>query len=274
MPFIHEDFLLRTKTACRLYHEFAEDQPILDYHTHLPPAEMAANSRFGDLAKVWLGGDHYKWRAMRTNGVTERFCTGDAEPYEKFLAWARTVPQTLRNPLYHWTHMELKRYFGIDDLLNEKTAPKIWERANAMLATDELTPKGIFQKFKVRAVCTTDDPCDDLAAHQKIAKGDLGTKVYPTFRPDRVLEVDLTEQFNGWVDKLSVASKISISKFADPRSNSDTTFSTNRVVDFPTTASMNAMPTFATKRRLRRSLIKRGAASKFRPTSSGSLRPT
>lgn len=215
MPFIHEDFLLRTKTARRLYHEFAEDQPILDYHTHLPPAEMAANSKFGDLAKVWLGGDHYKWRAMRANGVAEKFCTGDAEPYEKFMAWARTVPQTLRNPLYHWTHMELKRYFGIDELLNEKTAPKIWEQANTKLATDELTPKGIFQKFKVRAVCTTDDPCEDLAAHQQIAKSDLGTKVYPTFRPDRVLEVDLTEQFNGWIDKLSAASKVSISKFAD-----------------------------------------------------------
>ena len=215
MPFIHDDFLLGTKTARRLYHEFAEDQPILDYHTHLPPAEMAANSRFGDLARVWLGGDHYKWRAMRANGVPERFCTGDAEPYEKFLAWARTVPQTLRNPLYHWTHLELKRYFDINELLDEKSAPKIWEQANEKLNTDELTPRGIFQKFKVRAVCTTDDPTDDLASHRKIAESNLGTAVYPTFRPDRVLEIDLTAQFNTWVDKLAAASNVAITKFAD-----------------------------------------------------------
>jgi glucuronate isomerase len=215
MPFIHDDFLLRTKTAQRLYHEFAADEPILDYHTHLPPAEMASNSRFGDLANVWLGGDHYKWRAMRANGVPERFCTGDAAPYEKFLAWARTVPQTLRNPLYHWTHLELKRYFGIDELLDEKSAPRIWEQANALLNTDELTPKGIFQKFKVRAVCTTDDPTDDLAHHKQIATSNLGTRVYPTFRPDRVLEIDLTEQFNTWVDKLAAVSNTSISRFAD-----------------------------------------------------------
>ncbi len=215
MPFIHDDFLLRTKTSQRLYHEFAADEPILDYHTHLPPAEMAANNRFGDLAKVWLGGDHYKWRAMRANGVPERFCTGDAPPYEKFLAWARTVPQTLRNPLYHWTHLELKRYFDIDELLDEKTAPRIWEQANEKLNSEELTPRGIFQKFKVRAVCTTDDPTDDLAYHKQIAASNLGTGVYPTFRPDRVLEIELTEQFNSWVDKLAGASNIAISQFAD-----------------------------------------------------------
>lgn len=215
MPFIHDDFLLRTKTARRLYHEFAAVEPILDYHTHLPPDQMATNARFGDLAHVWLGGDHYKWRAMRANGVAERFCTGDAKPYEKFLAWARTVPQTLRNPLYHWTHLELKRYFDIDELLDEESASRIWEQANERLKTDELTPRGIFQKFNVRGVCTTDDPTDDLSHHREIAKQKIGTGVFPTFRPDRVLEIDLTAQFNGWVDKLASVSNIDIVKFGD-----------------------------------------------------------
>lgn len=215
MPFIHDDFLLRTKTAQRLYHEFAEGEPILDYHTHLPPEQMARNCRFGDLAHVWLGGDHYKWRAMRASGVAEQFCTGDAPPYEKFLAWARTVPQTLRNPLYHWTHLELKRYFDIDELLDERSAPRIWEQANERLNTDELTPRGIFQKFKVRAVCTTDDPTDDLAYHRQIAESQIGTGVFPTFRPDRVLEIDLTEQFQGWIDKLARVSDTDITKFGD-----------------------------------------------------------
>lgn len=215
MPFIHDDFLLRTQTACRLYHEFARDEPILDYHTHLPPDQVANNSQFGDLAQVWLGGDHYKWRAMRATGVPERFCTGDAPPYEKFLAWARTVPQTLRNPLYHWTHLELKRYFDIDELLDEKSAPQIWERANERLKTDELTPRGIFEKFKVRAVCTTDDPTDDLTYHHKMAESKFGTGVFPTFRPDRVLEIDLTVQFGRWVDKLAHASNIEIANFTD-----------------------------------------------------------
>lgn len=216
MPFIHDDFLLQSDTARRLYHGFAAGEPILDYHTHLPPDQIAANYRFTDLAEMWLAGDHYKWRAMRANGVVEDFCTGSADPYDKFLAWAKTVPHTLRNPLYHWTHMELKRYFGIDELLNEETAPQIWERANEQIQqSDELTIHGVFQKFKVRTVCTTDDPTDDLADHRKIAASDLATGVFPTFRPDRVLEIDQTEQFNAWVDKLAKASEVNISSFAD-----------------------------------------------------------
>lgn len=216
MPFIHDDFLLQTDTARRLYHGFAAGEPILDYHTHLPPDQIAANYRFADLAEMWLAGDHYKWRAMRANGVVEDFCTGSADPYYKFLAWAKTVPHTLRNPLYHWTHMELKRYFGIDELLSEETAPQIWERANEQIQqSDELTIHGVFQRFKVRTVCTTDDPTDDLADHRKIAASDLATGVFPTFRPDRVLEIDQTEQFNTWVDKLAVASEVNISSFAD-----------------------------------------------------------
>src|SRR3954462_1596320 len=166
--FIHNDFLLLNKTARHLYHEYASRQPILDFHCHLPVRDIADDRRFNNLAEIWLEGDHYKWRAMRANGVPEQYCTGDASPYDKFLAWARTVPATLRNPLYHWTHLELKRYFGIDELLDEKSAPAIWEKANAALATDELSAQGILGKFRVKAVCTTDDPVDDLASHQAI----------------------------------------------------------------------------------------------------------
>src|SRR5512140_3448752 len=160
MPFIHEDFLLNTGTARRLYHKFAADQPILDYHCHLPPQDVAANRQFKDLFEIWLEGDHYKWRAMRANGVPERFCTGAEAPLEKFKAWAATVPHTLRNPLYHWTHLELKRYFGIEELLDEHTAIRIWKKAGEQLARPELTTQGILKKFNVAALCTTDDPTD------------------------------------------------------------------------------------------------------------------
>jgi glucuronate isomerase len=191
MTFIHEDFVLQSKTAQYLYHKYAAGQPILDYHCHLPAEDIANNRKFDDLAAIWLEGDHYKWRAMRANGVPERVCTGDASPYEKYLAWAATVPRTVRNPLYHWTHLELKRYFGIDELLDEKTAPAIWKHANEMLQQDDLSAQGILAKFSVRAICTTDDPTDNLAAHVRIAASGLPTRVYPTFRPDRALEVHL-----------------------------------------------------------------------------------
>ena len=215
MSFIHDDFLLHTKTAQRLYHQFAEDQPILDYHCHLPPQDVAANRRFRNLFEIWLEGDHYKWRAMRANGVGEEYATGNVPPYEKFLAWARTVPYTVRNPLYHWTHLELKRYFGIDELLNESSAPRVWERANELLAGEDLRAHGILRKFQVRAVCTTDDPTDDLACHQAIAASGLATKVFPAFRPDKALNVHLPEAFNAWVAKLEAADGVSIGKFAD-----------------------------------------------------------
>src|ERR1700758_3913978 len=173
MSFINDDFLLTTKSARRLLHGFAEDQPILDYHTHLPPQDVSANRRFQNLFEIWLEGDHYKWRAMRADGVDERYCTGNASPKEKFLAWAKTVPHTVRNPLYHWTHLELKRYFGIDELLDESSAARIWDRANELLACDGLRAHGILGKFQVRAVCTTDDPTDDLAWHKAIAASGL-----------------------------------------------------------------------------------------------------
>jgi len=215
MPFIHDDFLLTTPASRRLYHQFAAAEPIIDYHCHLPPQDVAADRRFATLFEIWLEGDHYKWRAMRANGVDERYCTGDATPEEKFLAWARTVPATLRNPLYHWTHLELKRYFGIDELLNEQSAARIWEQANSALAGPDLTAKGILKKFQVKLVCTTDDPTDDLSCHKAIAASGLPTKVYPTFRPDKALNVHLPEVFNPWVERLAAAANVDIASFAD-----------------------------------------------------------
>lgn len=207
-PFITEDFLLSNEVARRLYHEFAAPQPILDYHCHLSPKDIAENRRFANLFEIWLEGDHYKWRAMRANGVPEKYITGDATPYEKFTAWARTVPYTLRNPLYHWTHLELQRYFGITELLDEKSAPAIWEQANALLA-GELTTQGILQKFRVDIVCTTDDPTDDLRHHQAMAKSKLETRVFPCFRPDKALAVGDGE-FLPWIDRLSKASDVDV----------------------------------------------------------------
>src|ERR1700678_4082143 len=157
MKFMGEKFLLHNRAAQRLYRQFAEHEPIFDFHCHLSPKDIAENRQFGNLCEIWLEGDHYKWRAMRANGVAEKFCTGAAAPVDKFRAWAATVPHTLRNPLYHWTHLELKRYFGIDELLDEKSAARIWNLANEQLATPELSTQGILKKFKVTALCTTDD---------------------------------------------------------------------------------------------------------------------
>ncbi len=214
MPFIHEDFLLATKTACKLYHKYAEAEPIFDYHCHLPPHDITANRQFKNLFEIWLEGDHYKWRAMRTNGVAERFCTGKADPFDKFKAWAATVPHTLRNPLYHWTHLELKRYFGITELLDEKTAAKIWKKANEKLATAELTTQGILKKFKVKVVCTTDDPADNLEHHRAFAAQGHPTKMLPAFRPDKALTVNQPASFNKWVDQLAAASNVDINGFS------------------------------------------------------------
>ena len=205
--FITDDFLLHSDVARELYHDHAKDQPIFDYHCHLPPDQIASNRHFDNLYQIWLEGDHYKWRAMRSNGVAERFCTGDATDREKFDAYARTVPRTLRNPLYHWTHLELLRYFGIDDLLDESTADSVWQRAN-----EELSDMGVHDllvRSRVAVVCTTDDPTDTLEHHQRIrGEGKLATRVYPTFRPDKALAVDQPAAFNAWIDKLSAASGI------------------------------------------------------------------
>lgn len=210
--FITDHFLLQSETARELYHGYASAEPILDYHCHLPPAEVAEDKNFKNLYAIWLAGDHYKWRAMRANGVPERYCTGDASDYEKFLAWAKTVPQTLRNPLYHWTHLELKRFFGIDELLNEESAPRIWARANEQLATPEMSVKGILQQNLVKAICTTDDPTDALEHHIRVNQGQ-GTRMYPTFRPDKALAVDQPDLFNGWILQLEEVSGVGCAKF-------------------------------------------------------------
>jgi glucuronate isomerase len=215
MDFIHDDFLLHSKPAQTLYHEFAEHEPILDYHAHLSVADIAANRTFTNLFEIWLAGDHYKWRAMRANGFAERFCTGDASPYEKFLAWARTVPNTLRNPLFQWTHLELKRYFGVSELLNESNAKSVWDHANSLLQSDTLSAQGILRQFNVRALCTIDDPCDDLSHHKAINEKSLGFRVFPTFRPDKALRVDDSIIFLPWLERLRSKSNNPISKFSE-----------------------------------------------------------
>jgi glucuronate isomerase len=214
LNFITNAFLLASKTARRLYESYAASPPILDYHSHLPASDFAEDRRFRNLFEIALEGDHYKWRVMRANGVSERYCTGDASPKEKFLAWARTVPYTIRNPLYQWTHLELKRYFGIEELLDERTAEAIWDRANSILSHSDLTARGIVRKFKVRVLCTSDDPCDALESHTRVNTSDCGFRMYPTFRPDRSLQVSTPEAFNSWVKRLEAVSGTDISDLA------------------------------------------------------------
>jgi glucuronate isomerase len=215
MTFINDNFLLETEAAQTLYHSFAKSEPILDYHCHLNPIDIAQNRQFANLYEIWLEGDHYKWRAMRACGVDEALCTGNADPYDKFIGWARTVPQLLRNPLYHWTHLELKRYFDIDLLLNEKNAPEIWKATEDILKQDTLRPWGIFERFHVNGICTTDDPAESIQHHRDIAATDLKTKVYPTFRPDRVLQTWNPEHWNRWVDQLAEQADTRIDSYED-----------------------------------------------------------
>ena len=204
-PFIHDDFLLGSRQARELYHRFAADAPIYDYHCHLPPDLIARNHQFADLTELWLGGDHYKWRAMRTNGVPERCITGAASPREKFQAWAETVPQTLRNPLHHWSALELKRYFGVNELLDGRSAERIWRKANARLARTRV--HDLINQSGVAVVCTTDDPADSLEHHAAIRRspGKLEARVYPAFRPDKALAVGQPAAFNAWLERLAGA---------------------------------------------------------------------
>ena len=215
MTFIHDDFLLSNDTAAALYHDYAKTQPIYDYHCHLPPADLAGNRKFGNLYEAWLEGDHYKWRAMRANGVNERFCTGDAEPYEKFKAFAATVPHTLRNPLYHWTHLELKRYFDIDLLLNQDTAREVWDHANAKLA--DLPVAQILDRFDVALIGTTDQPTDDLNHHRQLSENNLlpRTTVVPSFRPDKLHDLTDPAAWNRTVDQLAHVTGVRIAGFED-----------------------------------------------------------
>lgn len=214
--FIHEDFMLTNSKAVELYHGSAKNEPIIDYHNHLVPGRIADNTGFENMAQVWLYGDHYKWRQMRTNGIEERLCTGNAGDWEKFLAWSTTVPKALGNPLYHWTHLELARYFGIDDrLLNEHTAKEIWEECNAQLRTPEFAPRRLLERMKVVAMCTTDDPVDSLEHHRALAADtSFKVKVYPTFRPDKAMAVDSPPDYNRWVDTLAQSADMAIESYS------------------------------------------------------------
>ena len=216
-PFMNADFLLPDDSARRLFHDYAAQMPIIDYHCHLPPADIANDSRFRNMAHAWLGGDHYKWRAMRSNGVAETDITGHEPDYQTFLAWARTVPNLIGNPLYHWTHLELQRYFGICEPLSEKTAAKIWEACNAQLDTPEFGARALLKRMKVRAVGTTDDPADTLEHHiAYAAKRQAGDPVMvPSYRPDKALAAEDPAAWNAYVARLSAAADVSIGSYSD-----------------------------------------------------------
>lgn len=215
-PFLDQQFLLHTKAAQRLYHEFAAPMPIIDYHNHLPPQQIAEDHQFDNLTQIWLYGDHYKWRAMRTHGISEDYCTGSADDWEKFEKWAETVPYTLRNPLYHWTHLELQRYFGIDEILSAKTARAVYEQASEMLRQPEYSVRNLLRKMNVRVLCTTDDPTDSLEWHQQIAADPtMGFQVLPAFRPDKAMAVENPATFNAWTDKLAGIASTDISTYGD-----------------------------------------------------------
>lgn len=212
--FMNDNFLLQTKTAEYLYQEHASKMPIIDYHCHLIPEHIASNKKFENITQPWLYGDHYKWRAMRTNGVDEKYCTGKASDWEKFEKWAETVPFTLRNPLYHWTHLELRRYFGITDLLNSSTAKSIYQETSEMLQNDDFRVHGLLKKMNVELVCTTDDPIDTLNYHQKMAKTNTGLKMIPAWRPDKAMAVEEPMLFNAYIDLLARTSDIEINSYS------------------------------------------------------------
>ena len=213
--FINKDFMLTNESARELYHDSAESLPIIDYHCHLDPKQIAENHSFKNLTEVWLGGDHYKWRAMRGNGIAEEYITGNRSDYEKFEKWAETVPYTMRNPLYHWTHLELSRIFGIDTLLKPQTAREIYEACTDMLQTDDFRAQALMKRCRVEVVCTTDDPIDSLEHHRYLQEHPLGTRVYPAWRPDKVLAVENPVAYRAYVEKLGQAADVEIRSYAD-----------------------------------------------------------
>ena len=213
--FLDEHFLLNTKTAQTLYHQYAKNMPVIDYHCHLLPAQIASDHQFQNITEAWLYGDHYKWRAMRTNGVDESYATGAKSDLEKFQQWAATVPYTLRNPLYHWTHLELQRYFGITDVLSPKNANEVFEKASALLQTPAFSVRNLLRKMNVALVCTTDDPLDDLAFHHQMKKEGFEIPILPAFRPDNAMNVTDPENFNKYIQKLQTVTGISIASFDD-----------------------------------------------------------
>ena len=215
MSFINENFLLYNDTARRLYHEHAAKLPIIDYHCHLSPKEIAEDKQFSSITELWLGGDHYKWRAMRANGVDERYITGDADPWEKFQKWAETLPYTMRNPLYHWTHLELKTAFGIDKVLNPDTAREIYDRCNELLKQPEFSARGLMLKYNVETVCTTDDPIDSLEYHRALRESDFKVKVLPAWRPDKAMAVDNSTAYNAYIERLAEVADMAIESYPD-----------------------------------------------------------
>ncbi len=212
-PFIDDDFLLETDYAVELYHRFAKEMPIIDYHCHIDPKEIAEDKKFENLSQIWLNGDHYKWRAMRANGIPEDYITGNKSDFEKFKKWAETVPYTLRNPLYHWTHLELKNPFGISELLNPETADSIYQRCSEMLQTDDYSTQNIIRKANVEIICTTDDPVDNLEHHQTIRESDFEIKVLPTWRPDKAMAVEDAESYNDYLNVLEQIADIEIDSY-------------------------------------------------------------
>ena len=213
-PFLSEDFGLHTKTAKILYHKHAERMPIYDYHCHLPAEKIAEDHKFENLTQIWLYGDHYKWRAMRANGVDEQYITGSATDYEKFEKWAQTVPYTLCNPLYHWTHLELKRYFGIDELLGPETAREIYDKCAEMLKAPEYSMRNLMRKMNVKVCCTTNDPLESLEHHQKLIDDNFEIKIVPTWRPDRAMGAEDIEGLNSWIDKLAELTNIEVADYS------------------------------------------------------------
>ena len=213
--FMGEDFLLQTKTAELLYNEYAKQMPIIDDHCHLSPQQIAEDIKFENLTQAWLYGDHYKWRAMRTSGVDESYCTGNKSDYEKFEKWAATVPYTMRNPLYHWTHLELKRYFDIHEILDPSSAKSIYDNASAQIQTDAFSIKNLIRKMNVKVICTTDDPIDSLEYHKTLAESDFEVKIKPAFRPDKAMEVSSAANFVAYVKKLEAVTNLSVSSFED-----------------------------------------------------------
>ncbi len=209
--FLNENFLLDTPAAEKLYHGYARDLPIIDYHNHLPPSEISADLQFENITQAWLYGDHYKWRAMRANGVNEKYCTGNAPDEEKFTRWAQTVPYTMRNPLYIWTHLELRRYFGIEELLSGQSAAHIYRQCSSLLNTPDYSVRSLLRKMKVKVVCTTDDPIDTLEHHQRIAADNVEISVFPTFRPDKAMNADNPAAFCRYVDQLEAVTNTGIS---------------------------------------------------------------
>lgn len=213
--FLGENFLLQSDTAKALYHDYAKEMPVIDYHCHLPPDQIADDKQFGNLTQAWLYGDHYKWRAMRTAGVHESYCTGDRSDFEKFQKWAETVPYTLRNPLYQWTHLELQRYFDVDKILNGDTAEKIYEDCSEKLQSPKYSVRNLLRKMNVKVVCTTDDPTDSLEHHQRIKDGGFEIKILPAYRPDKAMNVDDATAFNSYLTKLEAAANTNIASFTD-----------------------------------------------------------